>query len=36
VLGRDGIEPARRAGVEVFLEDPDGIEKTEGFPLAPL
>jgi thiamine biosynthesis lipoprotein len=33
VLGRDGIELARKAGVEVFLEDAAGVVKTEGFRL---
>jgi thiamine biosynthesis lipoprotein len=33
VLGRDGIELARKAGGEVLLEDAAGILKTEGFRL---
>lgn len=33
VQGRDGVEAARRAGLEVFLEDSAGVVKTEGFRL---
>jgi thiamine biosynthesis lipoprotein len=33
VLGRAGIKRAARAGVEVLLEDEQGVLKTRGFPL---
>ncbi len=35
VLGRPGLEAARRAGVEALLMDADGTAATPGFPLVP-
>jgi thiamine biosynthesis lipoprotein len=36
VLGRDGLEAARAAGLEVLIDDASGVTKTPGFPLHPL
>jgi len=33
VLGRGGVDTARRAGVEVLFEDGDGAALTPGFPI---
>jgi thiamine biosynthesis lipoprotein ApbE len=36
VRGRDGLEQARRDGMDVFLEDADGVVRTPGFTLEPF